>query len=276
MHQPRANRSNSTLPSFLANTECEATEADDFVDVVPEPEAAAAVEDAPELAAEELPGDAPAAAPRASMLVPLLLGGSLLAAGPLLGTLLTAERLATLAAYGITPTTCLLAGVAWWAAAWVQRALSNQIDNQLAQTNASLRDAMDATMVPEADTTREDLHAVLLALHRQDDKLAQLTKAVRLYGKPLMEIATAAASTTNSVQQTQAGVQELESTANQLRREVAHCAAAVARLETRPAAAPPAAPAPDQPEPSYQTGERNSAGAGVLSAIQKLRQLKGS
>lgn len=56
----------------------------------------------------------------------------------------------------------------------------------------------------------EELERVLMALERQDEKVNNLTKALKMYGKPLMEIANGSADVTSQVTGMRAQVQALE------------------------------------------------------------------
>lgn len=62
----------------------------------------------------------------------------------------------------------------------------------------------------------EELERVLMALERQDEKVNNLTKALKMYGKPLMEIANGSADVTSQVNAMRTQVQTLEQSLQKL------------------------------------------------------------
>lgn len=109
-------------------------------------------------------------------------------------------------AVGVLPATLALGGAVFAAAATLARRLA-----QLAETlaaDAAERRAAEAALTERVEqfaAGRGDdgggLDQVLLALQRQDEKTANLTKAVKIYGTPLGEIADQTSDLTAAMQQ---------------------------------------------------------------------------
>jgi predicted nucleic acid-binding Zn-ribbon protein len=105
---------------------------------------------------------------------------------------------ATLAAV-IAPQTITLIGLAVFAIATSQRRTSrlqlrlqtletdrNSADDELRDTLAQILHGQDSQ---EMNAAADDTQQLLLSLQRQDQKINNLTKAIKMYGKPLMELA---------------------------------------------------------------------------------------
>lgn len=104
-----------------------------------------------------------------------------------------------LATYGVTPNLTFVLGALLVAAGMTQRhvgrlqqrleeAESNRREDASA-VRANLQQLVDDTQREKAPAQGEELQHVLLSLQRQDEKVNNLTKAIKMYGKPLMEIA---------------------------------------------------------------------------------------
>ena len=76
--------------------------------------------------------------------------------------------------------------------------------------------ARSADRDPEADRSEQ----ALLALQRQDQKINNLTKATKMYGKPLMEIAAQGAEVSGKVSQLQAALKAIASERDPARGEL--------------------------------------------------------
>ena len=127
--------------------------------------------------------------------------------GTLLGTLAGAVGVAApfvpalgdaLARAGLGNGTLLLLGTAVFVGARLSRRVG-EARNELAHERALRQDADEALLTnvqqlldanPATHAPGGDVEQVLLALQRQDEKVNNLTKAIKMYGKPLMEIAS--------------------------------------------------------------------------------------
>ncbi len=105
---------------------------------------------------------------------------------------------AGLATYGLQPGTLLTVGAVMLAVGLMRRhvaSIEQRIGSGSAAETAALR--ADVQQLVEAQRAHEErapaageeLQHVLLLLQRQDEKVNNLTKAIKMYGKPLMEIA---------------------------------------------------------------------------------------
>ncbi|MCB9885570.1 MAG: hypothetical protein H6838_08760 [Planctomycetes bacterium] len=103
-----------------------------------------------------------------------------------------------LAAYGLQPGTLLTIGAVMLGVGLMRRhvaSIEHRIGSGSAADTAALR--ADVQQLVEAQRAHEErapaageeLQHVLLLLQRQDEKVNNLTKAIKMYGKPLMEIA---------------------------------------------------------------------------------------
>lgn len=99
----------------------------------------------------------------------------------------------------IAPQTITLVGLAVFAIATSQRRTSrlqqrlqaletnrNSADDELRDTLAQILHGQDSQ---EMNAAADDTQQLMLSLQRQDQKINNLTKAIKMYGKPLMEIA---------------------------------------------------------------------------------------
>ncbi|MBL8749363.1 MAG: hypothetical protein JNK78_09385 [Planctomycetes bacterium] len=130
----------------------------------------------------------------------LLFGAALVAAAVVLGVApIAPAALESLSRLGVSSATLLVAGVVFLAAGSNRRhiaALQGRVDDLGGNTEdvTSLREGMQFLVESQhASNERppaagEELQHVLIALQRQDEKINNLTKAIKMYGKPLMEI----------------------------------------------------------------------------------------
>lgn len=132
----------------------------------------------------------------------LFLGaGVLTAAFALLLPRLPVDAVAALTNQGFGPQGLFVCGLVLVAAgasmrrtARLQQKLDDAEERRAAET-AKLHQGLSGLLSAQATTNErpvageEDLQHVMLALQRQDEKLNNLTKAFKMYGKPLMEIA---------------------------------------------------------------------------------------
>ncbi len=194
MNQPTATQPTSALPAFL-----------DDQDAAQDPAAVETATPATEPTTAETTAAAPAApaAPRhggggfAGFLAVLAGGGAAAAA-----------FVPQMPAVGLT-TGALLACAAAFAGASALQRQTAKLQDRLAALDADRRadaaatqtqlDALAATR--GADETLGDLGQALLMMQRQDEKIANLTKAVKMYGTPLMEISGQTTELATVVQQ---------------------------------------------------------------------------
>lgn len=115
-----------------------------------------------------------------------------------IGVGMAGEQLQHLAKFGLTPTTLFVLGAVAFGAGCVRRWLNEVRDAQqpedsngteeLSAQIAELLERQHAGAGANAESLG-DVQQVLLALQKQDDKTNNLTKAIKMYGKPLMDIA---------------------------------------------------------------------------------------
>lgn len=115
-----------------------------------------------------------------------------------LGLCNTVPAVSALAPYGLQPATMLVLGALLIAAASVRRnvlLLERRLGAGSSEDTAALRADVQSLVESQrahearAPAAGEELQHVLLLLQRQDEKVNNLTKAIKMYGKPLMEIA---------------------------------------------------------------------------------------
>lgn len=145
-----------------------------------------------------------------------------LAAAPLSPT-----TLEVLARYGLTPASLLIAGTVLVTtganrsrlAALLQRIESvgkrtTDVTTGLEQGMQFLVDAQHANN-ERPPAAGEELQHVLVALQRQDEKVNNLTKAIKMYGKPLMEISGQSAELAGAMAQARASIEAGNETVRQ-------------------------------------------------------------
>lgn len=209
------------LPGFLNDAtpgHSEATAeptvfADDDVEVDEAVESVDADDDATAEAADQ-DDDLAATAPRIVTATPAPGGGAGIALGVLLllgglglGFGYANGMISTgLQAYGLAPQTLLLLGGITVAAGLLRRsqvATARRLDLALAEQDERARqmsenldylvDHHGSTDLDKPPAQGEELQRMLLHLQRQDEKVTNLTKAIKMYGKPLMEISNLSA-----------------------------------------------------------------------------------
>jgi hypothetical protein len=152
----------------------------------------------------------------------LLAGFVFAASGIALGFVPQLET--TLSGYGLGPTTMLLVSGLLLTTGVVRRqigAATSHIDAMLGEHEdvaAQLRSSIDYLVEQQRATLErppaagEELDRVFAAMQRQDEKINNLTKAVKMYGKPLMEISsqgTDAGATLTQLRTAQDGLVEM-------------------------------------------------------------------
>jgi hypothetical protein len=128
--------------------------------------------------------------------------------------------------FGVQPTTLLVSGcVLLGVGATRRRTAEVQVrldDIAAARTeeNATLHDHVQQLVQHsngqgQAPVAGEELQHMLVLLQRQDEKLANLTKAIKMYGKPLMEIAAQGTELAGTLAQVRTAVDAGQETARQ-------------------------------------------------------------
>ncbi|MBL8730004.1 MAG: hypothetical protein JNM25_16385 [Planctomycetes bacterium] len=158
----------------------------------------------------------------------LVVGGVAVVCAALLATVLEASNAATaLERFGITPATLVvLAGVAFTAST-LRRHLAT-LQARVADTGSGdsefTRTAQESleflVAAQHASNERppaagEELQHVLMAMQRQDEKINNLTKAIKMYGKPLMEISGQTTDLAGAVAQTKTSIEAAAEAARQ-------------------------------------------------------------
>lgn len=121
---------------------------------------------------------------------------------------------ASLQTFGLTPTTLLLLGAVALGAAMARRhagSASARLEAALADQHERvqhLRENLDYLIehhgkpqLEEPLAAGEEMQRILLHLQRQDEKVTNLTKAIKMYGKPLMEISNMGADNSANIGQ---------------------------------------------------------------------------
>lgn len=212
MNKTPNTRAQSELPNFFdedsaaPETEYESVGYEDaYEDVAAEdeePDQLPAGHPAPEVADLE-----PAAPTAGNGTATTVVGALLAAAGVTVGAL--GEPLATqLGGFGLGAGSLVTVGGALVAAGIVLRRLTFGFDAQTA-----IRRDLDRIAATQDDhgargpAAGDELQHVLLSLQRQDEKLNNLTKAIKMYGKPLMEIAGTSTEVASTLAQVRAAVE---------------------------------------------------------------------
>lgn len=130
-----------------------------------------------------------------------------------LGAAPATSMLDTLSRFGINSATLALTGVVALTAGSLRRQL-NALRHGLAEprddgTRAAVQQLLDhhAAAAERPAPIGEELQHALIALQRQDEKLNNLTKAIKMYGKPLMEISGHGTEMAGSLAQLRAAVE---------------------------------------------------------------------
>lgn len=158
---------------------------------------------APDDATPEAETDAPRSTATPIGMVVLVLGVGLGAASATL-TGPTAEILARLAAAGLGASTLLLCGLALIAVGSIKNSLARTSAAQ-ARRNAALERRLrqsisDQPRETAVQGTSSDFPALKVEFDRLDEKIANLTRATKLYGTPLLEISNQVAELSNRLQ----------------------------------------------------------------------------
>lgn len=129
----------------------------------------------------------------------------------------------------IEPQIIALLGIALFGIGAAQRRVGRMqqrldgIEQQRAESDQELRETMaqlldrDTSQAPQATTNADsaEVQQMLLSLQRQDQKINNLTKAIKMYGKPLMDIAGQGTELAGSVSQVKALVEGAAETTRQ-------------------------------------------------------------
>ena len=160
-------------------------------------------------------------APAGSGALLLTLGLAVLAAATLLGTTLLGSNAAVaLARLGLDSGTLFVLGTVLTTGALLQRhqgrAQRAEAGGTAAHEPEWVRSAQESLQFlvasQQAHNERppaagEELQHVLIALQRQDEKINNLTKAIKMYGKPLMEISEQTTELAGAATQTRAAIE---------------------------------------------------------------------
>ncbi|GAB4150870.1 MAG: hypothetical protein Fur0037_19560 [Planctomycetota bacterium] len=192
--------------------------------------------------------DAPPAiplAPQASGGVAAAVLGSLLVLGGIALAPLYEQGLLNreLESYGLAPSTVLLVGCLLVGLSAIRRQGSRAargIEAALRERDEAergLRERIEALLSSQTDGAASPIHEssmqeLLNRIHRQDERLANLTRAVKMYGKPLMEISNQCIDTASAVSQVR---ERIEASGKSLAEEIASVRAS---LEQRPDSVP--------------------------------------
>jgi hypothetical protein len=226
---PETKNTSDHLPSFLgASVVANPAATDDATEVQADDDGATAatappptgaetsIDDAPDSGTPRPPTRRPRPPPRpAAAPTPQSRGGALgLCAGVMLATTgLLAPKVPAiadaLANFGLDGGNLMILGAVAMAAGFVRRQVG-VVQQRLATTELqraaevealqnSLQELTAHHTTGDKPAAGEELQHLLMAMQRQDDKVNNLTKAIKMYGKPLMEIATQGTELAGSV-----------------------------------------------------------------------------
>lgn len=160
-------------------------------------------------------GEPVARATCAGGVVPMLLGAAAVAFGAVAEGM---PKIAAMLPPGLANGNLLLLGAVLFGIGLVRRRVA-QVEQRLVAAEAArtdsddlLRDSLQALVEASAETgasplAGEDVQQVLLNLQRQDAKINNLTKALKMYGKPLLDIAGQTTELAGSLAQVRALVE---------------------------------------------------------------------
>lgn len=135
-----------------------------------------------------------------------------------IGLALAGQGLSNLAQFGVEPSTLLVLGVVMAAAGFTRRRIGALYDRfeeaqiEREQLTQDLTESLQFLVASQhASNERppaagEELQHVLVSIQRQDEKINNLTKAIKMYGKPLMEISGQATEIAGNLGQVRAVV----------------------------------------------------------------------
>ncbi|MFM1872758.1 MAG: hypothetical protein RL398_2180 [Planctomycetota bacterium] len=133
--------------------------------------------------------------------------GAVLATAGIAVGVLNGPLTAQLSGFGLSSSTLVTVGGALVAAGIVLRRLAQGVHGQAAIRQDLLRlAAAQNDHAERAPAAGDEVQHVLLSLQRQDEKLNNLTKAIKMYGKPLMEIAGTSTEVASTLAQVRAAV----------------------------------------------------------------------
>jgi hypothetical protein len=252
-------RADAALPTFLDEEPAVAVPADEAV--AEWPEATAGEADEPvtsgELAAElesdddgveprdQTPGDTghdepPPAATPATGMAGTVTGLLLAAGGAALGWFAPAELQATLGRVGLGAGSLVVVGAVVAAASRVIGSVRHAAAARAEALSASLRAdvrylvAAQRSHDEKAPAAGEELQHLLMLLQRQDEKINNLSKAIKMYGKPLMEIAGSSTEVATTLSQVRAAVDAGKQERQQIGATIAKLAGSPATVDFAP------------------------------------------
>jgi hypothetical protein len=167
---------------------------------------------ADEAQAAEYAAPAPAAAGPSGLLARVA-GAALLLAGVVVAVLAGRGTIPpALMEYGLQPATLFTVGAVVLGVGMVRRQIRLLGSSQRDEVLESLQFLVDhqRASAERPPAKGEELDRVLAQLERQDEKVNNLTKALKAYGKPLLEIASSSADVTAQIDALRSGQQKVE------------------------------------------------------------------
>ncbi|MFN9442796.1 MAG: hypothetical protein ACK53T_04085 [Planctomycetota bacterium] len=199
-----------------------------------------------------------------------------LAAACLVGAALAIVWQAQATAFGIAPGALLACAAAFAAAAATQarvaREFARMADTAHAQQSATAALHAQVATNGAAGQGGAELDQVLLALQKQDDKTSNLSRAVKMYGQPLVEISGQTTDLVASMQQLLRRVEELA--ARPATSGVEPLAQALGRIEVSIAAIAQRLDDAETRKSLFRLEESTQKGLATLAHLQKGDELR--
>jgi len=134
---------------------------------------------------------------------------------------------------GVTPGTIVMAGFALLAAGLAVRANQNDDTVRLEETLVRVEDSVERLAQSTSAIEGDELHRALLLLQRQDEKVNNLTKAIKMYGKPLVELGNASSDTLGSLRDVQQTLKAISEQGGGIEQSLAELAVRVSEVHGR-------------------------------------------
>lgn len=163
--------------------------------------------------------------------------GTLLVLGGLaLAVLLTSKpatlgNLAQFLTTGVTPGTIVMVGFALLAGGLVIRATQNNDTERLEDSLVRVEDSVERLANTTPAIEGDELHRVLMLLQRQDEKVNNLTRAIKMYGKPLVELGNASSDILGRLRDLQGELKSKDDPFQELDKTIAELSVRVSELQ---------------------------------------------
>ena len=163
-------------------------------------------------------------------------GLTLVLGGLALAVLVTSkpEALGNLAAFlttGVTPGTIVMVGFALLAAGLVVRASQSDDTQRLEEAIVRVEDSVERLANTTPAIEGDELHRALMLLQRQDEKINNLTRAIKMYGKPLVELGNASSDILGRLRDLQGELKGKDEPWKELEKPIAELSVRISELQ---------------------------------------------